>query len=266
MESVIAFAFNHNFINKFRSDDDANIKYVTGISDKDSDIVNYYYENSEWLDRIAIDIKSQCKGCKQLRKLPENEVSLSDEWIENGGVKKTPKTDVISADAKYKLSFKEIGDSQMMSGVKGEAEATIKCVFRKYIGKFRGERRKELEGLIDAIFSGSWTPRTKFTDDAALSAARDKNRELKLLMQQLLTDKDFRLAVVTEAISGRIKFGENSPACANYMFIWNPSGPSKIESIEQYAAGHYDNVKVDVNFKGGGGAKTTVLRLSSSSK
>jgi len=252
MELVIAFAYNK----QSTDDDETNVLFVSGdskLNDKDRAIIDYYYSNKAKLDLLASKLKSSAIGSASMfRKLKKSECTLSNEWKRHGGTNKEPKTDIISADSEYRVSLKQSGDSQLMSGEMGEVSATVECVFNTL------RKNKRLRDAIDKLMQKNlWTVHNSFADNSEWSSESGKlsNVKLKEFLKQLLDEFPlFREAILMEAASGAIKFnpkdGGTGDAVANYILVWSYSGNAKVSSIKEYVSSHSnENIKFDIRNK-----------------
>jgi hypothetical protein len=108
---------------------DENIEYVTG-RERDNNfkleqLMLFYVQNEDSCKRIVEPLKGINKKFKKLSSI----FDTTDVWKKLGeytkSPNKTPKTDIISEDGKYKISVKKFGGSQLMSGSEQETRATL---------------------------------------------------------------------------------------------------------------------------------------------
>lgn len=288
METVIAYAFNSLIHGQSGKDNEALKDVDENMKDK---FVAYYEDNKLWLNKIANTINIKAQGCGKLYKQPFVKITptwrdfynaSSDVGVEISGIgvgednkklpKTTPKTDIIDTSNTYRFSFKQSDSSQIISGTKAESQATLRCVLNYCItdNKFKDSTIRKIsaqlqEGIND-LFSDApgqtWTPRTKTSEINKEASAIIHKKLTQIVRNVLSTDEQFKYQVLLEALSGRLKFGKNSPATATHILSWNKNGECTIISVEDYAKNHLDNVNIEINFKSSSGVSNTVLRLS----
>lgn len=84
----------------------------------------------------------------------------------------------------------------------------------------------------------------------------------KILFAILESDDELKEAIVREAMTGEIKFGENSPATANYTLSWQEGKATcAIESIYDYIKAKTKYITSTINFKGSVGKSYSAMRL-----
>ena len=289
METVIAYAFN------IRKDPNSVGENNFALQDvKKSEKAKYiaYYEaNDIWLDELVRGIPLECGFLYKQPHTPASQewnVAYNSNEIDgtiSGPVvgkkedkKVTPKTDLIDVSGKFKFSLKKADSSQIMSGTKAEAQATLQCVLNYCIenDEFANSTivkiNKELQAGIKDLFSDeegkAWIPRTEKSNIDEKAAAEVHKKLTEIVRDVLNMDRDFKYQVLLEALSGNIKFGNNSPAAANYMLMWeeNTGKACKIQSVADYAKQHLDDIKIDIKFKSSKGYSNTVLRFSTVNK
>jgi len=253
MEDVISIGYNNvNKINKISESKD----------DKIEQIIKYYQDNKDIIDIIVKKIKS---GNSPLGKLPTKGIIASEKWKTLGkfenikNINNTPKTDIISADHKLKISLKEEGGSQLMSGGYHEALATILCAIEK--SKCLEEAKELIASLdikwltgfkdIDGIAKIKRNPNHK-DYELIKNAETNGNKVQELLNNLIKNNSKFEYELLYEAMTGLIKFGESNPASANYILVWNDKTPesSKFYTPEEYIK-HLKESKIQylINFK-----------------
>lgn len=84
----------------------------------------------------------------------------------------------------------------------------------------------KIKSIIDNMFKTNYGSRVK-TNEPEIELVRAQNKALDAQIKQLFEDEKFKQAVLIEAASGRIKFGESSPACADHVLVWDDVGASK---------------------------------------
>ena len=248
MESVISFAYNK--VNNLFKTDPENILFVTG-SELESDskaeqLMQYYADNQEAIDKI---VNALPNNLGKMRKLPTSN-KVTDEWIELGFYKEagmrpnnTPKTDVFTE--KARLSFKEAGGSQLMSGYEQEARATLMCAAKKL-----GD--EEIIKQIESMFDQPWLRNiNSAVEKEAREKAQLRNKDLTKIVKDLFSNKEFKRLVLLEAASGEVKFGKNSNNTADYVFVWDMLKPekNKLYTIEEYVDHIIDQAQVIIALK-----------------
>jgi hypothetical protein len=210
-------------------------------------------------------------------------VSLSNIYTDAGASNKTPKTDIAGSSFKEKISLKKEGGSQLMSGSKGEAIATVNAALSQM-----GQHKPFAKGLTKAMEEGMSKLITKETVTSLNDRIRDgesdesivdfqkkdaDNKELSNLLSSYINNdsaanKLFSLNVILEASTGLVKF-EGGPASANLLGKFSISDMSvqvePITSINDSIIKKYaSSVRPYVAFKKGGGnsAAYSAMRLS----
>lgn len=256
-EYVIAYSHNKNHMNMIDPD---NIEFVSKkqleSNSKLEQLMTFYVQNEESCSRMIMplkDVKSE------LYKLP-NINSTTDEWIElgeykkyGGRVNKTPKTDIISKDGKYKISLKKTGGAQLMSGAECESRATLlSCIDHISIEEDKALLRYLLEdSWYKPKKDGKTITQKKADGDDELMAAIPKVKDLSNKINEIISrNPDFKRAVMYEAMTGEIKFGKDSPAAANYVLVWDDLGnKNNLYTVNEYLNHCYNSAKFDIGFK-----------------
>lgn len=259
MESVISYAFNK--VNGLFETDPENILYVTGneptSNSKAEQLMDYYAGNQEELDEL---VKALPKNCGKMRKLP-NAAAPTKEWIELGEYgsykpNNTPKTDVESE--RYRISFKKVGGSQLMSGYEQEAHATLMAAANEM-------NDPDIKAKVNKLFEKPWLRNINSEKDtAAREDAKERNRDLTNIVRELFDNKEFKKLVMLEAASGRVKFGADSPSTADMVFVWSDEKPqlSKMYKIDEYIDHIFNKSQASISLKTA--SKTsTALRIVS---
>lgn len=201
-----------------------------------------------------------------------NVPDTTDEWYELGMYTKkpntTPKTDIIVSSKKgVKISVKEESGARLMSGAINETIATIRVAIRE-------SNNKELKEFADSIFEklkGKPTRgRIKGTTAGILKKLNlrenpndepedesekiiwnieQAKRELAALIEEIKKFPDVYKALLHEAITGDVKFGENNPASANYILTWDKKGNCEVYDIDQYIKKFGASYKVYATYK-----------------
>lgn len=294
-EELICFAYNYicYHIDKIKD----NKKYkekidqicqLIGIDlNKKNKIVSYYESNSDTLNKMAQKLLEKCPCDKGYKKLKNTINDITNEWeslfkLDNSKPNKTPKTDIISIDGKYRISLKKSGGSQLMSAQTDEAKATLICsvddVEEKYKDKILDrlisqdmlnimqdntkswkKRNEEIEDIF-AMFGqedlhGKTLTQMKKEDPEIMrryEESRKKGKNFEVMLNELLKNyPSYKSSFYIEAMSGKHKFGKDSFACANFIFVWNDIKPDK--STIYTPIEYYDLIKnkskVVVDFK-----------------
>lgn len=252
-------------------------------------IIAYYQEHEDIIRKIAEQIipskiDNELKTNSPLQKL-DAKADCSKTWIEFGDYEskgktpnKTPKTDIISEDGKLKISLKEIDGSQLMSGGYCESKATILTAINKVEGNIKDkefkEFKKDTDKLIDTFNNTEWISgfksvegidkiklNTAHKDYKYITDATNKANDIQQILNNIIKNEDniygkyakvFKDALLYEAMTGEIKFGENSPSSANCVLVWDDDNPdkSKLYKPEDYIKElEKHNIKFVINFK-----------------
>lgn len=264
-------AYSHNKVNLGVVDPD-NIEFVSSKEfQKDSkleQLMSYFVANEE----ACIAMSDKLKHIdSELYKLP-NETLTTSEWSKLGDYKrygkkpnKTPKTDIISKDNKYKISLKKTGGAQLMSGSECETRATLlSCI--DYI---TNEEDKE---LLNNILKDSWykPDNNGKTIGQMLSSGDEELMGVKASLKKMTSDlngiiernSEFKRAVLYESATGEVKFGKDSQAAANYVFVWDDrSNKSKLYDMDEYIDHCLNTAKFGFGFKTANNRSLIVLRI-----
>jgi len=196
-------------------------------------------------------LKTKLKGFGELHKLANSDVEVSDEWRELGMYdefkatpNKTPKTDIISGNSKYKISIKSGIGARLMSGAICETIATLRAAAE-------GEYKKLFDDLFtDLLSSGAKTrARIHGSTSAILKKLKGKDQSddedenailrinaVKSKLDEVMKKAEGKLRenILMEATTGDVKFGKGDGA-ANYVLIWNPNdGTCELYNAKDY--------------------------------
>lgn len=246
-ESIIAFAYNKKH-DLFKTDPD-NILYVTGqepVSDsKAEQLMSFYVANVDIIDAIVDMLPDNCGRMKKLY----NTDKVTSEWIELGHYKEdnakpsiVPKTDIICE--KHRISVKEAGGSQLMSGYEQESRATMTWA-AKQIGD------KQLIDKVESLFSVPWLRNINSAkEENERNEAKSHNKELTATIKELWKNKQFKHLVIKEALTGAVKFGDGDKT-ADCVFVWDEVNPhnSKLYTIDEYIKHIEDDSTVIIALK-----------------
>lgn len=256
-EYVISYSHNKNTMN---TPDPDNIEFVSKkqleSDSKLEQLMTFYVKNEDSCLRMIEPLKS-IKS--ELYKLPNVNATTKD-WYDLGDYKryskspdKTPKTDVISADGKFKLSLKKTGGAQLMSGAECESRATMMSC----IDTITNEEDKQL--LLNLLKDNWYKPKNdgrtisqKIADgDEELINAKASIKNMTIVINDILQrNPDFKRTLIYEAATGTIKFGKDSPATANYVFVWDDiSNNNHLYTIDEYVDHCYNSARFSFDFK-----------------
>lgn len=286
MESVICLACNN--INDMLTAKQKNVlidaqKKLTAIQEDeltedeiaDSEKANIFYlKHKEELDAIAKTLSSKFKDVQfnPMDKLAAND-PVSEEWkiagnyaMNNNVPNKTPKTDIISKDGKIRVSLKQADKgSQLMSGRQAEATATLKSAI-KSIGK--EEKYKALISIFDnPDFKFEQISKRGLTQDelkAKQIAGKEKMAEVnKMLKDACDSDVQLKYAIMHEAATGAVKFGEDASSAANAILVWSIDNPklNYADDIDAYLKHVIDRTKIYIAFKGTDAVSVQTLKV-----
>lgn len=270
MEIVIAYVFNKYY--NFKTDDKDNIEYSSGNSwnnDVNQKILNWCKIQINY-DKIVNIVKTMSVIKTPIRK-KETSDPTTKEWEELGNYKangkkpnKTPKTDLISEDNKYKISLKNSKGAQLMSGKYNESMATLISAID---GISDENDRKKLLSLFDVVWYDINTKLVDLTpEDIRVKKLSEKelHKNATNILSYLINKyQDFKYKIMFEAATGNIKFGNNSPAAANYVLSWDAQNQSTLFiPIKTYINKMSKKpTKIYVDFKGSKTSTWTVLRM-----
>jgi len=202
----------------------------------------------------------------------DNVPTTTDEWYELGMYTKkpntTPKTDIIVSSKKgVKISVKEESGARLMSGAINETIATIRVairesnnkalkdfadeIFKKLEGK---ETRGRIKGTTAAILKKLGlreNPDVEPDDESEkiIWGIEQAKRELAALIEEIKKFPDVYRALLHEAITGDVKFGENNPASANYILTWDKRGECNVYDIDSYINKFGNSYKIYATYK-----------------
>jgi hypothetical protein len=213
-------------------------------------------------DKIVSSLKLTGKGS-----FPANSYPASKRWNEHfpkgaKGSTLTPKTDFIIG--KKRISLKT-GNAQLMSGGPSEAEATFSVAAETSgteLDKAVMEMQKHIENLLPSTdmtklgIKGNKTELQKkdiFKDIDILKKADDAHHAFKNDLRKLFTsNQSFAAAFVFEAMTGQVKFGNNTGTADNFL-VTDYNGNATIHTVtsmgDPYVKKISKHVKPDVKFK-----------------
>lgn len=200
-----------------------------------------------------------------------NVPNTTKEWYDLGMYTKkpntTPKTDIISASKACRISVKEESGARLMSGGVNETIATLRVAIRE-----SGD--KELQDFAENIFNNLQGANTRgriqgTTDDILkkLKLRENPNDEpedeseriiwkieqakyqLAALIEKIKTFPSVYQALLKEAITGNVKFGENNEAAANYVLTWDKNGKCELYDVDDYIKKFGNQYKIYATYK-----------------
>ena len=92
-------------------------------------------ENQKWATnvyKIVAEMRKVMKTKAQMVHSGSDSAEISDFYRSHGGVDNTPKADIRTSDNKYRLSLKEAGGSQLMSGKKSDTLPVFKAAEKNF--------------------------------------------------------------------------------------------------------------------------------------
>ena len=207
-------------------------------------------------------------------KLPKKDCRITDTYYDIGEYTKyhnAPKTDIILLDNGYpyeqniRITVKYVDNIgyQLMSGGYNEAKAIILSLLED--GK--------CDELKDIFISNSmkelWRPMSVKDyelkkDSKAIKTIEKTFKKLNKIFDKLyVTEKDFIKAMILEACTGKIKFGETVNS-AKYMVRCNPkNNVCLVDEISDELVDYlYEHAKIYVDWKTGTTTKWPVLRIA----
>lgn len=265
-EYVIAYSHNKNALDEI---DDENIEYVTG-RERDNNfkleqLMLFYVQNEDSCKRIVEPLKGINKKFKKLSSIHDT----TDVWRKLGeytkSPNKTPKTDIISEDGKYKISVKKFGGSQLMSGSEQETRATLlSCI--DYIDN------EDDKSLLKSVLKNSWykpkkdgltISQKRLAGDEELLNAQKSIDDINSKLNKIISNNyEFKMAVLREAATGENKFGKDSNSTANYVLVWDDvKNNNKLYTIDEYLKHCCNYAKFDLSYKTAGSNSFLSFRI-----
>jgi len=211
----------------------------------------------EGVKRITSSLKGKVNG--KAKVFGASSADVTERWkrfFPGGKVvwqTRTPKTDIIIG--KSNISLKSGPEAQLMSGQKSETLATFLNVAEELnLNAVADSIASHLENIMmkGTIESGEKVGTAKFKDEALMKADKAKQGASKILSDFFNNNQEFRTAFAHEAMSGKLKFGEKSPAAADYFLNVSWDGKKvNYHSIDDssYVSHIANKMKPIVNFK-----------------
>lgn len=222
-------------------------------------IVNAWNKEKPTFKELESDAKNvvkYLKACKLKGKaehLGSGNFSTTKLWQKHSGSSDdTPKTDLIIGDRK--ISLKKHGGSQLMSGGKSEATATIFSVLDTYevdVTYYAARKIKKYLESFAYVSSELNTTQLRDREDKYINEVTQLHGEVEKYFNKIFSKADFKSRIVHEATSGNLKFGRKSKASAGDILVFGEGGRSnEFKKINLgYAKKISGDVKVSVSFK-----------------
>jgi hypothetical protein len=214
-------------------------------------------------------------------------VDLTKEWeqyfLETTGKKapattKTPKTDMYIGD--QRISLKKAGGSQLMSGGKAEALATLAFTYKSMPSSVKtaefDSAWKKLEKDVSDKFTKIFVGKHKSTTDIkrdikagvkneiteAVAETMANHTELQNSIRNIFKSLEARREFVRESMTGRNKFSTEL-AIATHILVFNPdTGKASYKVIDDKLITQYaSSLQLQINFKKGGSSSTPYSNL-----
>jgi hypothetical protein len=243
-------------------------KIPGGVSKYTSDIeANMTASPEEVYANIYNSLKDKTKGFGEFHKLANSDVEVSDEWRELGMYdafkatpNKTPKTDIISGNNKYRISIKSGVGARLMSGAICETIATLRAAAT-------GDYKKTFDDLFNDLLSSGAKTRARIhgSTSAILKKLKGKDTSededesailrinaVKSRLDDLMKTAEGKLRedILMEATTGDVKFGEGNPGSANFVLIWNPNnGICELYKAKEYVDKFGSNYAIRTAYK-----------------
>lgn len=254
----------------------------TSVSGQDAEILGVALWNASLKGKLPKELSQYKKVFEALKnysskykteisKFSGRRESTTDFWAEETGKSSDePKTDLISTDEKkLRLSAKK-GPAQLMSAAPQEAKATVLAAART--SGLDGETKTKLMKLISELAGATKTEKLNTGDLKKMDVKQIKSKvnikakqvietatkaQTKLqdeLRELFNTNPKFKTSFAYEAMTGQQKFGNGSPAEANFVIAFNNSFTDvKLEDISKISSPMVkkiaDKCNVSVSFK-----------------
>ena len=185
----------------------------------------------------------------------QRDYNTTNFWKSFGAIDNTPKTDVMLGSARVSV---KAGNAQLLSAGKNESEATLAAAIKNVSGIEKSPLYQELKDTISQFVQVGYTKKgtvggaLKKGSDADINKAEALHKKAMDLLKKLFaSNKAFKIAFTKEAMSGREKFGANSPACAEYVLSTssNFTNPQLHKIDNSYSDKVGDQVRIQVRFK-----------------
>ena len=208
-------------------------------------------------EKIAIAVKKHFKlGNVKSEQYGRAKSSLTGEWKKYGATDTTPKTDILIGNKRLSL---KIGMAQLMSGGKSESLATFYAATNSVSNEIRKDPNYKLtEDIVNDFVTASVAPSQlrpliKSGENELVNKGEKAHKAAMSAMVKLFqNNRDFKIAFAREAMSGFVKYGNNSNSAAEFMLVSTHDGRSvSIHSVydDKYCEKIADAMKVQVRFK-----------------
>lgn len=187
----------------------------------------------------------------EAKRVGRKKESTSDKWKKYKKVAKdTPKTDIIIGDKKISI---KIDTNQLVASAKDESLAIFYNVLKE-----NNYDKMILEGLEQRLlkFDKGRTDKgtnPKNTTDEKIKEIDKFHKETQEFIKKMFSNnKDFFIDYIKEAMSGKIKFGKDSYASAEYILNLKKDGSLiKINNVDDisYLNEVLNNTSISVRFK-----------------
>ena len=297
-ETVVSTYYNYKYCNQSNTDHDTNITKEFIMQDQNCSshmadkLMEHINDERKGIDRCVSCLNGLLNGNShgRLRKLSNSNKSVSSTWIKLGDFKSrpmsTPKTDVITEDNKIRLSLKNFGGSQAMSGARNESVATIKTALLMYMDEMGDTPESEtIKNGFDILFNKEWgkhksdktIKQLKSEEDNEMIKKHDEmiNSFNGWLDNNVNNNNVLKKYLLLEAMSGKCKFLPNDidPSTntkelvnrlstidslslqePNYVFTWSLDSVNKpyCKPIREYVDSVIDKTRIYLRWKSSG--------------
>jgi hypothetical protein len=207
-------------------------------------------------ERIAQAIKDHfgMRGTEKAEQYGRAKSGLTEFWKSHGATDTTPKTDILIGDKRLSL---KIGNAQLMSGGKSESTATFYAAMENSQINESAQIQNVmsiLENFVTASLAPSQLrPIIKSGENELVNKGEKAHKEIMAELGKLFQEnKQFKIEFAREAMSGFMKYGQNSNASAEFMVVSDHSGSStKIKSVydDVYCEKIADKMRLQARFK-----------------
>lgn len=229
---------------------------AAGISQKVYDSIMAQPQYVEAGKKIAQSIKDHFKLSDNVKaeQYGRAKSKLTSFWSGYGATDTTPKTDILIGDKRLSL---KIGMAQLMSGGKAESTATFYAAMEKAKVKDSPQLKKVL-GIFEDFVTASVAPSQlrpliKSRENELVNRGEAAHKQIMAELGTLFEENEkFKIEFAREAMSGFMKYGENSNSAAEFMVVSDHSGSStKITSVydDAYCKKIADQMKLQARFK-----------------
>jgi len=230
----------------------------SGIS---KDTIDVLVNNPQALEsgrRIAEHIKKSFPALEnsQAEQYGRATTSLTKFWKNHGASNTTPKTDIMIGKMRFSL---KIGAAQLMSGGKEESMATFYAALKNVNNQLINDPQvQKVNSILESFVKNSLAPGRlrgiiKSGKNELVNAGERAHKECMVELGKLFqSNQSFKIAFAREAMSGFEKYGEKSPAAAEYMLVATHDGNKvSIHSVydDSYCEKIADRMKLQARFK-----------------